>query len=167
MSLMRQIGVSCNVAWRTKQKLTQVMLKRGSAIKLTCRIEIDYCYLRAKRVSGKRGRGAKGKTPFVAAVEKRDGNLVRIKLSRVKGFRNKEIKRWSRPHLEPGIQVASDGLACFQAVKKAGCIHEPYIVDGGKQAVEHPAFKQVNIVLGNIVDSHKQGCQTGRNFQIN
>jgi hypothetical protein len=155
LSLMRQIGASYNAAWRVKHKLMQVMLERGSARKLTGSIEIDDSYLGAKRVSGKRGRGAKGKTPFIAAVEKRDGNPVRIKLSRVRGFRSKEIERWSRHHLEPGTQVASDGLACFNAVKKAGCLHEPHIVGGGKQAVKHPAFKWVNTVLGNIKNSLK------------
>ena len=51
--------------------------------------------------------------------------------------------------------VVSDGLACFNAVTKAGCIHEPHIVGGGKLAVEHPAFKWVNTILGNVKNSLK------------
>jgi hypothetical protein len=68
VELSRHIGVSYNAAWRIKHKLMQVMLERGETRRLHGRIEIDDSYLGAKRVSGKRGRGAGRKTPFIAAV---------------------------------------------------------------------------------------------------
>ena len=37
--------------------------------KMSGRVEIDDAYLGGVRSGGKRGRGAAGKTPFVAAVE--------------------------------------------------------------------------------------------------
>lgn len=156
LELSRQIGVSYNAAWRVKHKIMQVMLERDSIKPISGRIEIDDSYLGAKRVSGKRGRGAGGKTPFIAAVETTsDKKPLRIKLSRIKSFSNKEIKQWSQHHLESGCKVVSDGYACFNAVVNAGCSHEPYVVGGGKQAVEHPAFKWVNTVLGNVKNSLK------------
>jgi hypothetical protein len=156
LELCRQIGVSNNAAWRIKHKLMQVMLERGSTKRLHNRVEIDDSYLGGKRVSGKRGRGAGRKTPFIAAVETdMDKKPERIKLPKVNGFRQKEIERWSMQHLEPGTKAVSDGLACFNAVTSAGCVHEPYIVGGGKQAVEHPAFKWVNTILGNVKNSLK------------
>ena len=70
----------------------------------------------------KPGRGAAGKTPFVAAVETTDQRCpVRIKLSVVKGFRSNAIKSWSQQHLTEGSIVITDGLACFNAVVDAGC----------------------------------------------
>jgi hypothetical protein len=42
---------------------------RGGEPKLEGRIEIDDTYLGGERPGGKRGRGAAGKTPVVAAVE--------------------------------------------------------------------------------------------------
>lgn len=156
LELSRQIGASYNASWRVKHKLMQVMLERGSTKKLSGRIEIDDSYLGAKRVSGKRGRGAAGKTPFIAAVETDDDNKpLRIKLSKVKGFRLAEVTRWSKHHLESGTQVVSDGLNCFKAVENTSCCHEPHVIGGGKQAVEHPAFKWVNTVLGNVKNSLK------------
>ena len=70
-------------------------------------------------------RGEAGKTPFVAAVETTDQRCpVRIKLSVVKGFRSNAIKSWSQQHLTEGSIVITDGLACFNAVVDAGCLHD-------------------------------------------
>lgn len=163
MELSRQIGVSYNAAWRVKQKLMQVMLERGSTKKLSNHIEIDDSYLGKKKVSGKRGRGAGRKTPFVAAVETIDDKPMRIKLSRVKGFRKIEIERWSKHHISPFSDVVSDGLSCFRAVVKARCTHEVHIVHGGKKAVSHPAFKWVNTLIGNVKNSLRA---TYHNFSV-
>jgi hypothetical protein len=40
-------------------------------------------------------------------------------------------------------------------VVNAGCRHRPYVLGGGRQAVEHPAFKWVNTILGNVKNSLK------------
>ncbi len=69
------------------------------------------------------------------------------------GFSKEEIKRWSMHHLTSGCMVVSDGYSCFKAVVNAGCSHNPYTVGGGKQAVDHPAFKWVNTILGNVKNS--------------
>jgi len=154
LELSRQLGVSYDAAWRMKHKLMQVMLERGGTKRLSSRVEIDYSYLGGKRVAGKRGRAAGRETPFLAAVETyMDKKPQRIKLSKVKDFRKDEVERWSKQNLDPGTIVVSDGLICFNAVENVGCIHEPHIVGGGKQAVEHPAFKWVNTILGNVKNS--------------
>ena len=46
--------------------------------------------------------------------------------------------------------MLSDGLACFNGVTAAGCVHEPMVTGGGKAAVEHPEFRWVNTILGNV-----------------
>ena len=65
-------------------------------------------------------------------------------------FRLTEIAAWAQQHLSPGTQVLSDGLACFNGVTAAGCVHEPMVTGGGKAAVERPEFRWVNTILGNI-----------------
>ena len=57
---------------------------------------------------------------------------------------------WAQQHLNSGTQVLSDGLACFNGVTAAGCVHEPMVTGGGKAAVERPEFRWVNTILGNI-----------------
>src|SRR5688500_15693424 len=62
--------------------------------KLQGRVEIDDAYLGGERSGGKRGRGAAGKTPIVAAVETTaERKPRRLKLTVVKGFRKKEIEK--------------------------------------------------------------------------
>ena len=49
--------------------MPSVAAREAEKPKLAGRIEVDDAYLGGERSGGKRGRGAAGKTPFVAAVE--------------------------------------------------------------------------------------------------
>ena len=114
MELMRQLGVSYNTAWMVKHKLMQAMRQRDDSQPLGGTVELDDAYLGGESAGGKRGRGAEGKTPFVAAAEvSEDGRPLRLRLSVVKGFRLKELERWASRHLRPGTVVRTDGLACL------------------------------------------------------
>ena len=151
IELGRRLGVRQNTAWTIKHKLKQVMMERDASKQLTGRVEIDDAYVGGERTGGKRGRGAPGKTPFVAAVETTpEGKPVRIKLGRVEGFTGKAISAFARRNFHPGCAVVSDGLHCFGGVTAAGCAHEAIITGSGPAAVRIPAFKWVNTALGNI-----------------
>ena len=78
---------------------------------------------------------------------------MRIKLSIVKGFQTKEIKAWSQQHLSEGSTVISDGLACFNAVVDAGCLHDRIVCGGVRASVEEPEFYWINTILGNLKSS--------------
>ena len=104
MTLHRQLGISYNAAWRMRHKLMQVMMERDRDHPLGGIVELDDAYL-----GGKRGRGAPGKTPFVAAVETNDeGHPLRTKLTVVEGSLLTEIAAWAQQHLRPGTQVLSE-----------------------------------------------------------
>ena len=151
MELHRLLGISYNAAWRVKQKLMQVMMERDDKKPLSGFIELDDAYLGGERTGCKPGRGAEGKTPFVAAVETTaEGHPTRIKLSVVKGFRSAELANWSKQHLVAGSTVISDGLACFNAVTEAGCLHDKIVCGGGRASIEEPEFYWVNTMLGNL-----------------
>jgi hypothetical protein len=74
----------------------------------------------AANVRGTPGRGAAGKTPFLAAVETRDGKPFYIKLRRVAAFTKEAVKSYAKEALEPGCEVISDGLFCFESLAGAG-----------------------------------------------
>jgi ribosomal protein L37AE/L43A len=151
IELGRRLGVTQTTAWKIKHKLGQVMLERDGAKRLRGRIEIDDSYIGGARTGGKRGRGAAGKTPFVAAVETTpEGKPVRLKLRRVAGFRSASIATFAEQGLDPTCAVISDGLACFAAVTRAGCSHAILRTGSGPKAAKTPAFKWVNTALGNI-----------------
>ena len=70
VELARRLGTRQPTAWLIKHKLMAAMAAReAEKPKLTGRVEVDDAYLGGQRSGGKRGRGAAGKTPFVAAVE--------------------------------------------------------------------------------------------------
>ena len=52
-----------------------------------------------------------------------------------------------------GSTVISDGLACFNAVQDAGCLHDKLVYGGGRASVEEPEFYWVNTILGNLKSS--------------
>ncbi|MCY4453640.1 MAG: IS1595 family transposase [Immundisolibacterales bacterium] len=146
VELSRQLSVSYNTAWKVKHKLMQVLKERDDTRPLGGWVQLDDAYWGGERRGGKSGRGAPGKTPFIAAVElNAEGRPMRMRLSRVGGFRRDEIEAWARCHLEPGTVVVSDGLGCFRAVQPAGCIHQPFVTGSGPQSAQHPALTWVNM----------------------
>lgn len=157
LELSRRLGVNYDTAWKLHHKLMQVMLEREADQPLGgggTRVEIDDAYLGGSRSGGKRGRGAPGKTPFVAAVETAHGGKPhRLKLAPVKGFRKAEIRRLARRAIAPGSTVVSDGLSCFTAIAEAGSTHYPMNTGSGPQAAKWQAFTWVNTSLGNVKNS--------------
>ena len=154
LELARRLGVQQNTAWKIKNKLAQVMMEREAKKPLDGRVEMDDVYLGGERHDGKRGRGAPGKTPFVAAVETTDdGKPKRIKLRRVTGFSKKALKAFAETHLKSTARAVTDGLGCFRGVAAAGRRHEPLIVARLGHSEKLPQFKWVNTVLGNIKGS--------------
>jgi len=150
LELSRRLGITYNAAWKMKHKLAQVMLERNAKKRLKGKVQMDDAYLGGER-EGSTGRGAEGKTPFVAAVETTDdGKPHKIILRRVKAFSKAALRKLAGDALESGAEVVSDGLTCFAAVTDAGCTHTAIVTGSGKKAVKTPAFKWVNTALGNI-----------------
>jgi len=152
LSLKRTIGVSYNTALLIKHKIQQVMKERDDSKPLDAAyIQVDDAYWGGKKRDGKRGRGATGKIPFVAAVSIGDkGHPLAIRFSQVNGFSKKAIKAWADKHLAPKRNVVTDGLECFTAFQECGHEHIAIITGGGPQSVEMPEFKWVNTIIGNV-----------------
>lgn len=154
LNLARTLGVSANAALRMKHKLQHVMKLCDDSQALSKFVQIDDAYLGGKRKGGKRGRGAEGKTPFVAAIMTNDkGHPISMRFSVVAGFHKNDISNWAKKHLFPGTSVVSDGLNCFPAVKDAGCSHHAIVKGGGATSMEHSEFKWVDTMIGNVKNS--------------
>jgi len=154
LEMKRQLGISYKAAWRMKHKLMQVMKERDDTQLLSGIIQLDDAYWGGECRGGKRGRGAPGKTPLVAAVEtNEEGHPIAMRLTKVKGFQKNEIAKWARNHLQSCCYVVSDGLNCFDAVKDAGCKHQAIVTGGGPGSVTLEAFTWVNTMIGNVKNS--------------
>lgn len=154
LNLARTLGISANAALRMKHKLQQAMKNHDDSRPLYGIIQLDDAYLGGKKNDGRRGRGASGKAPFVAAVSTNVlGRPMRMRFSRVAAFSSDEIKRWAEAHLDPLSIVITDGLPCFSAVEEIGCGHEAIITGGGPESVELETFKWINTMIGNVKNS--------------
>ena len=104
IELGRRLGVRRQTAWLVRHKLMRAMAAReAEKPKLSGRVEVDDAHLGGERPGGKRGRGAAGKTPIVAAVETTpERRPKRLRLTVVKGFRKKEVERIAKRDFAPG-----------------------------------------------------------------
>ncbi len=159
LELARQLGVSRNTAWKMKHKLLQVMKERDERVPLHGIVQVDDAYRGGERSGGQRGRGAAGKTPFVAAVQvSAAGQPARMRLSSVAGLRKKTLAAWAGRHLQPGTEVHSDGPACLRGVADAGCEHVPTVTAGGQRSCADSRFVRVNTMLANVKQSLAGAC---------
>jgi ribosomal protein L37AE/L43A len=123
IELGRRLGVTQTAAWVMKHKLAQVMFERNASKRLKGAVQMDDAYVGGAH-PGRRGRGAKGKTPFVAAVATtEDGKPDQIILRCVKAFSLVSIRKLAATALSSDAEVLSDGLACLAAVTDVGCTH--------------------------------------------
>lgn len=156
LALKRQLGVSYPTAWLMHHKILRAMAQRDAVHRLSGHVQMDDAYLGGelpRGETGKSGRGSENKVPFVAAVSLTpEGHPQYLKLTPVAGFTREAIKAWAQANLQPGALVSSDGLACFAAVREAGCEHH-FTVVGSAKPRALPQFKWVNTVLGNLKTS--------------
>ena len=119
VELGRRLGVKQPTAWTMKHKIMAVMARREADTPLSGRVEMDDAYLGGARAGGKRGRGAPGKTPFVAAASTSpEGRPRKVKLVPVKGFRKREIARGAKRWLAP--EARSSPTACAAGTRSTG-----------------------------------------------
>jgi hypothetical protein len=149
-------GFRCTVCGHNRhcqlksRPLMQVMRERDDTTPLSGAVQVDDAVWGGQRCGGKRGRGAAGKTPFVAAVAcSNDGRPLRMRMTPIKGFSSQAIGKWARSHLAADSEVLSDGLYCFRAIA-AVCPHYSITTGGGPASVEMPEFNRVNTMLGNV-----------------
>ena len=150
LELSRHLGVSYNSAWLIKHKLLQVMAERERNRELVGRIEIDDAYLGGER-GGRRGRGSPNKVPFVAAVQtNEEGHPQFVRFDCLAGFTHAEITLWAQRALAASTQVLSDGLSGFSVLAEMVEEHQPIVTGSGRAAAQHPQFRWVNTLLGNL-----------------
>ena len=165
VELGRRLGVKQPTAWTMKHKIMAVMARREADTPLSGRVEMDDAYLGGARAGGKRGRGAPGKTPFVAAVSTSpEGRPRKVKLVPVKGFRKREIARGAKRWLAPGSEVLTDGLRCWNALDGVVGSHRAIRTGSGRQAAlqmgQHEARQHQERDHRNLPQARPRSCPT-------
>ena len=168
LELRRRLGVTYRTAWLLKLKLSEVMREREAERVFTERVEIDDAYLGGERPAraGHAGRGADGKTPFLAAVETdHEGKPRQIALQIVPGFTTEAVAEFAK-----GVRPECGGVLGRAGLLRSGDRGrlQPHRLDqrrgqkgGGEgmlQVGEHGAGEHQERAGGHLPSRQCQAC---------
>lgn len=128
--LQRQLGVTYKTAWRMAKEIRKHMGKVDGDDQLSGTVEIDETYIGGKR-TGKRGRGAEGKTVVMGMLEKDGDVMTRI----VPNIKKKTLQTIIENNIETGSELHTDELLSYRGLNKKGFTHK---------TVNHGTYEYVN-----------------------
>lgn len=151
LELKRLLGVSYPTALLMKHKLMQLMREREDERRLSGVVEMDESYLGGE-ATGKRGRGAQKKVPFVAAVARnRRGRPTAVRFDAIANVSGQAFGEWMRQALAPSTHLICDGWpAIAWAAEQGGHSISAHVTGGGRAAAKHPEMKWVNTLQSNL-----------------
>ena len=106
--LQRTLGVTYKTAWRIGQQIRDLMTKADAFEMLKGHVELDEAYVGGHR-SGKRGRGAEGKT-IVMGLKERGGKITTQVIPNVK---KDTLRGVVLDNVEKGAIVSTDELYSY------------------------------------------------------
>jgi len=122
LGLQRIIGFgSYATAWTWMHKLRRVMIRPGRD-NLNGIVEVDETYIGGAK-SGKRGRGAEGKTLVLIAVEDKTNTFGRIRLQKISNASENSLIQGIKNMIEPGSTIRTDGWSGYSNIEDHGYKH--------------------------------------------
>ena len=136
LGLKRTLGIgSEQTAWAILHRYRRSMVRPGRE-RLQGVVEVDETFFGGPE-SGRRGRGAKGKTLVEIAVEQGDRGLGRCRMQVIESIDTATIREFLLAHVEPGAAVVTDGLRTYIPACAEEYEHRPEpIGPSGMQAHE-------------------------------
>lgn len=121
--LQKILGLgSYQTAWTWLHKFRRLMVLSGRN-KLEGVVEVDEVLVGGK-TSGKRGRGAEGKSLVAVAVEVKGRKTGRVRLSKISDASAKSLKRFIEQNVEPASTIVTDGWPSYSGLDKMGYEHK-------------------------------------------
>lgn len=117
LRLTKLIGVSWLTAQRMLRKFRIAMGDQNSLYKLTGTIELDDAFVGGKR-SGKRGRGASGKTAILVACEHNDGKPGFVAMKAVTNVNKENVKKFAKESIESGQILNTDAFCALKVLSE-------------------------------------------------
>ncbi len=122
LGLQRALGLgSYHTAWKWLHKLRRAMVRPGRD-RLSGVVEVDEIFIGGER-SGKRGRGAGGKTLVVIAAQQAERGIGRVRLGRVANAAGESLEPAVEQMVEPGTEVHTDGWRGYNRLAALGYKH--------------------------------------------
>jgi transposase-like protein len=157
LGLQRVLGLEgYETAWTWLHKLRRAMV-RPERERLSGTVEVDETYVGGPR-SGKRGRGAAGKSLVLVAVEDKGDHLGRIRLERVCDASADSLLPAVRRNVEPGSLVRTDGWSGYARLSSEGYQHEVARKEAEVGDNLLPLANRVTALLKRWLESTHQGA---------
>jgi transposase-like protein len=123
LGVQRVLGLgSYRTAWAWLHKLRRAMVRPGRD-RLSGVVQVDEMFVGGER-TGKRGRGAEGKT-LVLVVAQEDGTRVgRIRLGVIQDASAASLEAALADMAEPGTIIRTDGWSGYNRLEEKGYVHE-------------------------------------------
>lgn len=159
LGLQRVLGLgSYRTAWSWLHKLRRAMVRPGRD-RLTGVVEVDEVFIGGER-SGKRGRGAAGKSLVVIAAQADGKRIGRIRLRRVADAAGKSLEPAVWEMVEPGSTVRTDGWGGYNGLTELGYQHR--VVEKDPHLGDH-LLPRANLVASLLkrwlLGTHQGGVQ--------
>ena len=123
LGLQRVLGLgSYRTAWNWLHKLRRAMVRPGRD-RLSGVVEVDEAFIGGAR-SGKRGRGAAGKSLVMIAAQAAGKKIGRIRMVRVADASAANLLPAMAQSVEPGTMIQPDGWRAYSGLKDLGYGHE-------------------------------------------
>ena len=116
--LQRTLGVTYKTAWRIGHQIRDLMAKADGFEMLKGHVELDEAYVGGKR-SGKRGRGAEGKTIIMGAKER--GGRIAVQV--IPDVKKNTLRDVVLENVAPGSLVSTDELISYGLLEGDGFKH--------------------------------------------
>lgn len=121
--LQKVLGLgSYLTAWTWLHKFRRLMVLSGRS-KLKGIVEVDEVLIGGK-TSGKRGRGAEGKSLIAVAVEVKGRKTGRVRIEKITDASGNSLKNFIEKNIEPASTIITDGWASYSELEKLGYIHK-------------------------------------------
>lgn len=145
MRLAKLLGVSWPTAHRMLRKLRIAMGHRDRLYRLHEWLEVDDALVGGKR-SGKRGRGAEGKSPVLVACEERGEHAGFLAMEVVPSVCGTQVADFARRRLAPEQAVFTDALAALGSLSESQ-LHCPRVTPPDQAGLWLP---WVHIAIANL-----------------
>ena len=133
--LQKILGIgNYQTSWTWLHKFRRLMVFNNRN-KLSGIVEVDETLVGGRK-SGKRGRGAEGKSLVVIAVEVSGRKTGRVRLSRIQSASSKNLNKFIINNIEPSATIITDGWTGYNDIKKLGYSHQiqkPTTIEDGEE----------------------------------
>ncbi len=156
--LQRMLGIgSYRTAWLWLHKLRRAMV-RPDRDSISGVVEVDEIFIGGERHGGKRGRGSRGKSLVLVAIEKKEKKLGRLRLSRIKDASALTLESAIEKSVAKGSIIKTDAWNGYNGIDKIGYIREIIRKDTNVGENLLPGCNLVASLLKRWLDGTLQGA---------